>query len=163
MGGLLHAIKWNLSKKTYAHCLQPVEGMTSWPDDPREPLNAPGYIQMPGRPKTERRREPNEPAKPTKASKFGTIMRCRSCKQPGHNSKGCHKHSGAGGSTSAPGNTVTANNNLVLSSTPSSIAQSRKRKAAELSTSTSACHTRKRTSPTKKVCQPVLIQLNFWN
>nr|CAD39930.2 OSJNBa0091C12.8 [Oryza sativa Japonica Group] len=134
---------------------KPVEGMTSWPDDPREPLNAPGYIQMPGRPKTERRREPNEPAKPTKASKFGTIMRCRSCKQPGHNSKGCHMHSGAGGSTSAaatsaPGNTVTANNNLVLSSTPSSIAQSRKRKAAELSTSTSACHTRKRTSPTKK-------------
>lgn len=161
MGGLLHAIQWNLSKKTYAHCLQPVEGMTSWPDDPREPLNAPGYIKMPGRSKTERRRERNEPAKPTKASKFGTIMRCRSCKQPGHNSKGCHKHSGAGGSTSAPGNTVTANNNLVLSSTPSSIAQSRKRKSAELSTSTSACHTRKRTTPTKKVCQPVLIQLNF--
>ncbi|EEC72042.1 hypothetical protein OsI_04947 [Oryza sativa Indica Group] len=129
---------------------KPVEGMTSWPDDPREPLNAPGYIKMPGRPKTERRREPNEPAKPTKASKFGTIMRCRSCKQPGHNSKGCHKHSGAGGSTSAPGNTVTANNNLVLSSTPSSIAQSRKRKSAELSTSTSTCHTRKRTTPTKK-------------
>uniref|UniRef100_A0A0E0N6U5 Uncharacterized protein n=1 Tax=Oryza rufipogon TaxID=4529 RepID=A0A0E0N6U5_ORYRU len=37
-----------------------------------------------------------------------------------------------------------------MSSTPSSIAQSRKRKSAELSTSTSACHTRKRTTPTKK-------------
>lgn len=50
-------------KQTYAHCLIPVEGMNSWPVSEREPLNAPGYVKMPGRPKTERRREVHEPKK----------------------------------------------------------------------------------------------------
>lgn len=59
-------------KKVYAHCLQLLEGMSSWPEDDRQPLNAPGYIKMPGRPKTERRREAHEPAKATRASKIGT-------------------------------------------------------------------------------------------
>lgn len=86
-------------KKIYAHCLQPLEGMSSWPEDDRQPLNAPGYIKMPGRPKTERRREAHEPAKATRASKIGTIIRCRKCKQVGHNRSTCDKHNGEGSTT----------------------------------------------------------------
>ena len=39
-------------RKTYMYCLEPVEGQESWPISDREKLKAPGYIKMPGRPKT---------------------------------------------------------------------------------------------------------------
>uniref|UniRef100_A0A0E0LEN0 Uncharacterized protein n=1 Tax=Oryza punctata TaxID=4537 RepID=A0A0E0LEN0_ORYPU len=101
--------------------------MNSWPEDDREPLKAPGYIKMPGRPKTERRREASEPAKPTKASRMGTVITCRKCKQVGHNITSCDKHhEGAGGSSNIEPQGV---NNLVLSNTPHSDVQSKKRKA----------------------------------
>ncbi|EAY80539.1 hypothetical protein OsI_35719 [Oryza sativa Indica Group] len=67
-------------KKTYSHCLEPFEGMNNWPYDDRQPLNAPGYIKMPGRPRTERRREPTEAPKATRMLKMGTKIRCRQCK-----------------------------------------------------------------------------------
>uniref|UniRef100_A0A0E0QV14 Uncharacterized protein n=1 Tax=Oryza rufipogon TaxID=4529 RepID=A0A0E0QV14_ORYRU len=59
----------------------PLEGLSSWPEDNREPLTAPGYIKMPGRPRTERRREAHEAPKQTRVSRFGTKIRCRTCKQ----------------------------------------------------------------------------------
>ncbi|XP_066374845.1 uncharacterized protein [Miscanthus floridulus] len=82
--------------QTYSHCLNPVEGMNSWPASDREPLRAPGYVKMPGRPKTERRREPTEVRKATKMSKTGTIIRCSKCRLPGHNKSTCTNISGAG-------------------------------------------------------------------
>lgn len=85
-------------RSTHVHCLQPVEGMSAWPEDDREALNAPGYIKMPGRPRTKRRREMHEPPKPTKMSKYGTVIRCTSCKQIGHNKSTCAKHHGASSS-----------------------------------------------------------------
>ena len=39
-------------RKTYMYCLEPVEGQESWPISDRQKLKAPGYIKMPGRPKT---------------------------------------------------------------------------------------------------------------
>ena len=60
--------------QTYSHCLNPVEGMNSWPASDREPLRAPGYVKMPGRPKTERRREPTEVRKATKMSKLEQLL-----------------------------------------------------------------------------------------
>lgn len=76
---------------TYKHCLMPVEGMHSWPVSEKTPLNAPGYVRMPGRPKKERRREPTEKPKAGKISRVGTIIRCRKCNQVGHNRSTCDK------------------------------------------------------------------------
>ena len=46
--------------KTYAHCLQPVEGKAFWPvSDTAKPL-PPKYVRMPGRPKKERKRQDGE-------------------------------------------------------------------------------------------------------
>lgn len=138
-------------KSTYKHCLLPVEGMNAWPEDDREPLTAPGYIKMPGRPRTERRREAHEPAKPSKASKFGTKVRCRTCKQVGHNKSSCHKHNPAQTAGGSSQQVATPSHNLVLSNTPQSCAQSRKRKATGTLTTTTSASQSKATKPTKKV------------
>ena len=94
-------------KKTYEHCMQPVEGRTSWPISDRERPLPPKYVKMPGRPKKERKREVGEKKKPAKGkmSKKGTIIRCRKCKGIGHNRSTCEKRTGStSGSTrqSAP-------------------------------------------------------------
>ncbi|WVZ53833.1 hypothetical protein U9M48_004722 [Paspalum notatum var. saurae] len=85
-------------KKIYSHCLEPVEGMHSWPVSDRPKLKAPGYIRMPGRPKTERRREPQEKPKAKKMSRMGIRIRCTKCKGVGHNRASCDKKN-AGAST----------------------------------------------------------------
>jgi hypothetical protein len=102
-------------KQTYSHGLNPVEGMNSWPSSDRVPLRAPGYVKMPGRPKTERKRESTEGRKATKMPKTGTIIRCSKCHLPGHNRSTCEQRSGAGtshagGSTQPAGNTHGAMN-----------------------------------------------------
>lgn len=79
--------------RTYSHCLQPIEGMSNWPESDRPKLKAPGYVRMPGRPKKERRREATEAPKGTKMSKVGTKIRCSKCKQTGHNKSTCDKKS----------------------------------------------------------------------
>jgi hypothetical protein len=83
-------------KQTYSHCLNPIGGMNSWPASNRAPLRAPGYVKMPGRPKTERKREPTEVRKATKISKIGTVIRYSKCHLPGHNKSTCTNISGAG-------------------------------------------------------------------
>ena len=85
-------------KNTYSHCLNPVEGMQSWPESDMPTLRAPGYVKMPGRPKKERRREPQEPPKARKLSKVGTVIRCRKCKGTGHNRSTCDRRHGVKGS-----------------------------------------------------------------
>lgn len=87
--------------KTYEHCLQPVEGITSWPTSERPKPRAPAYVKMPGRPRKERRREPNEKPKSTRVSRVGTIIRCRLCKGIGHNRGSCMKRRGEA-ATNAP-------------------------------------------------------------
>ena len=78
-------------KKTYAYCLQPVDGMASWPISPRPRPVAPGYVKMPGRPKTQRNKEKGEKkVSKTKLPKTGTVIRCSKCKGTGHNKTTCH-------------------------------------------------------------------------
>jgi hypothetical protein len=64
-------------RKTYQHCLQPVQGRDNWPisDMPR-PLSL-AYVKIPGRPKTERRREPGEAPKGTHLSRLDVKIKCR--------------------------------------------------------------------------------------
>jgi hypothetical protein len=50
----------------------------------------PPYVKMPGRPKTQRKREPWEQPKGTKLSKVGIKMTCRLCGKSDHNARRCH-------------------------------------------------------------------------
>ncbi|KAB8103767.1 hypothetical protein EE612_036365 [Oryza sativa] len=133
-------------KKIYSQCLEPVEGMSSWPEDDKEPLNAPGYIKMPG----ETRRESNEPLKATKLSRIGSIIRCSKCKQIGHNKSTCNKHHGGGSSTPDSLQVVNPADNLVLSNTQQSSKQSRKRKSRTAANTNSASQSRKTVSSKQK-------------
>ncbi|WVZ51304.1 hypothetical protein U9M48_002459, partial [Paspalum notatum var. saurae] len=153
-------------KKTYTYCLQPLEGMTSWPVSNRPPLKAPGYVRMPGRPKKERIREPTEKPKSTRQiSRVGTVIRCRKCKQIGHNRSTCDKRNGpapntanSGAAPSAPTHHsqaapkapshhepvhAPAHTDIVQSNTQESTTTSKKRKAAQMSTKKMLCSSAK--------------------
>ena len=65
-------------RKSYMHCLEPVESQDSWPTSDRPKLRAPGYNKMPGRSKTQRTREPHEKPKATKMSRVGTVNNVQS-------------------------------------------------------------------------------------
>ena len=56
----------------------------------------PAHVKMPGRPKTQRRREQWEQPKRTKLSKVGIKMTCRLCGNSTHNSRKCPKNPEAG-------------------------------------------------------------------
>ncbi|CAL4997269.1 unnamed protein product [Urochloa decumbens] len=56
----------------------------------------PAYVRMPGRPKTERRREPGEAPKGTKLSRVGMKMKCSLCQKTTHNSRKCPRNPEAG-------------------------------------------------------------------
>ena len=81
---------------TYQYCLQPVQGPDNWSiSDMPKPL-PPAYVKMPGRPKTERRREPGEAPKGTKLSRKGIKMTCRLCRKSTHNARKCPLNPEAG-------------------------------------------------------------------
>jgi alpha-galactosidase len=123
--------------------------MESWPISDRPKLKSPGYIKMPGRPKTERKREPHEAPKATKMSRVGTIIRCHKCKQVGHNRSSCEKRSasaaasGAAPSTHAPSAPAPIN--------PSSTQQSSNSNKRNLSLASSSQKSIETKSTTKKV------------
>ena len=75
--------------KIYDHCLEPMEGEDSWPtaDQPRP--KPPGFITLPGRPNTERRRATDEGPKGTKLTRVGQQITCSNCKRKGHNIGSC--------------------------------------------------------------------------
>ena len=56
---------------------------------------------MPGRPKTQRTREPHEKPKATKVSRVGSVMRCGKCKCTGHNRASYDRRSGKNQSAGA--------------------------------------------------------------
>jgi len=79
-------------EKTYAHFLQPVEGMQNWHTSERPKPLPPKQLKMPGRPAKERKREPHEkPKSATRLSKKGSVIRCKKCKQVGHNRSTCDR------------------------------------------------------------------------
>uniref|UniRef100_A0ACD5VJ30 Uncharacterized protein n=1 Tax=Avena sativa TaxID=4498 RepID=A0ACD5VJ30_AVESA len=81
-------------RKTYAHCLQPVEGMPEWPISNMPRPVALGHIAMPCRKKKSRTREPEEKPGSTRVSRTGTTIRCGKCKQLGHNKTSCERRNG---------------------------------------------------------------------
>jgi len=105
-------------RKTYMHCLEPVEGQDSWPTSDRPKLRAPGYIKMPSRPKTQRTREPHEKPKATKMFRVGTVIRCAKCKCTGHNSSSCDKRSATAPSGGAASGSATRGMSGTVPSAP---------------------------------------------
>jgi hypothetical protein len=73
----------------YDHVLQPLEGKENWPEATNPRPFPPIRKKMPGRPKTERRREEGEKPKGTKLSKKGTKITCSLCGGLGHNKRKC--------------------------------------------------------------------------
>jgi hypothetical protein len=84
--------------KTYDHVLKPIEGPTNWPvSDMPKPL-PPAYVNMPRRPKTQRRRDQGVERilKSTKLGNVGIKMTCKLCGTTGHNSRSCKKNPESG-------------------------------------------------------------------
>lgn len=104
-------------KKTYAYCLQALEGRAAWPVSQRPKPKAPRHINMPGRKKKCRTREEEEKPKTSKVSKVGTVIKRSLCKHSGHNKTTCKQRNGvpsaSAPSASAPSGTAP------LSATPS--------------------------------------------
>ncbi|OMO84172.1 Transposase, MuDR, plant [Corchorus capsularis] len=80
----------------YANVLQPMTGRSDWPKAPggQLPIQPPPFERVPGRPKTARRKKPDEPNKDkddTHLSRVGQIQTCSKCQQQGHNKKSCKK------------------------------------------------------------------------
>ena len=87
--------------KTYQHVLQPVEGPANWPISDMPRPHPPAFVKMPGRPKTQRRREEGEQPKGTKLTRVGIKMSCRLCKKTDHNARRCPKNPEAGNKVNA--------------------------------------------------------------
>lgn len=87
--------------KTYQFCLQPVEGQESWPISEMPKPLPPAYVKMPGRPKTQRTREPQEKPKGTKVSRVGIKMKCSACHSTKHNIRTCTYKKEAGSKKNA--------------------------------------------------------------
>jgi hypothetical protein len=79
-------------KDTYQHVLYPVEGPENWPISSMPRPAPPAYVKLPGRPKTERRREQGEEPKGKKLSRVGIKMSCSSCGKNDHNIRRCPKN-----------------------------------------------------------------------
>ncbi|XP_050211451.1 uncharacterized protein LOC126661643 [Mercurialis annua] len=81
--------KEEIYKSAYSFMMQPVRGRLMWPESELELVIPPYYKKMPGRPKQARRRDIHETTKTGKISRHGRVMRCKLCKEPGHNIKSC--------------------------------------------------------------------------
>ncbi|XP_050238220.1 uncharacterized protein LOC126687706 [Mercurialis annua] len=81
--------------KSYAKFIQPVRGRKLWPQLNYPTILPPVIAKKPGRPKKNRRKDKDEPQKPTfgKLSKKGVGMTCTLCKGQGHNKKSCNLRS----------------------------------------------------------------------
>ena len=89
--------------RTYSENINPMPDEVTWPVVEHDPILPPLITRMPGRPKKNRRREPNEPP-PTSQSKRSTTLRCCICKDFGHNKRTCPRYSfGPSGSSNERG------------------------------------------------------------
>jgi hypothetical protein len=75
--------------QVYSHVLQPVEGKENWPVATNPRPFPPVKMKMPGRPKTERRREEQEKPRGNKLSRKSCIQRCSMCGSENHNKRKC--------------------------------------------------------------------------
>ncbi|OIT26970.1 hypothetical protein A4A49_29940 [Nicotiana attenuata] len=96
----LTEIHWWYSKEAYllaySHKLQPVRGEKFWKVEASHAVEPPEFVKMDGRPKVKRTTEKNETVNRKgewMQSRKGSIMKCSTYRQPGHNARGCTKHS----------------------------------------------------------------------
>ncbi|KAL5727700.1 hypothetical protein ACHQM5_000865 [Ranunculus cassubicifolius] len=93
----MYVSKWfkvETYKKSYGFFLQPLNGEKLWSKQSGMHILPPIDKRMPGRPKKNRRKDPNEESKKSKAnsteiSRKGRVMHCTRCTLPGHNAKSC--------------------------------------------------------------------------
>ena len=64
-------------------------GQLEWAEIRQLAPLAPHIYKPPGRTPKQRKRAPDEPRNPYKASRLNRPVRCEKCKDEGHNSRGC--------------------------------------------------------------------------
>ena len=73
----------------YKEVLPRMPSQSEWAETGQPAPLAPHIYKPPGRPPKQRKRAPDEPKNPYKASRLNRPVRCRKCKKEGHNSRGC--------------------------------------------------------------------------
>ena len=81
--------------RTYSFLINPINGPNLWAKTPYDPLLPPKEKRQPGRPKTKRIKEPDEPQNPYKLRRTCLVMKCKKCGQPGHNIRSCRHEVGS--------------------------------------------------------------------
>ncbi|CAN0889343.1 hypothetical protein LINGRAHAP2_LOCUS16067, partial [Linum grandiflorum] len=84
------------AKKAYRFGLPPLVGKQAWPETIGLTVYPPKSVRLPGRPRTERRKEagelgsrPTRNGSGTEVLRTGLIMHCRRCGAEGHNVRRC--------------------------------------------------------------------------
>ncbi|XP_058214249.1 uncharacterized protein LOC131325810 [Rhododendron vialii] len=80
--------------KTYDFTIKPIPDQTMWVRKDLDPIEPPLFRVKSGRPRKNRRKGPDEPKNPIGGpskgvKKYYTCLKCRICKQLGHNSRTC--------------------------------------------------------------------------
>ncbi|XP_047331158.1 uncharacterized protein LOC124934683 [Impatiens glandulifera] len=96
-----HWYKKDTYLKAYMVDIQTLRGPEFWKSDIKEKILSPKQGRPLGRPKTSRRRTPEEPKSHGKRSRKGRKMHCTNCGKEGHNKKGCNTIA-SGGIANAP-------------------------------------------------------------
>ena len=73
----------------YKEVLPPMPGQSEWAETGRPAPLAPHIYKPLGRPPKQRKKAPDQPRNPNKASRLNRPVRCWKCKKEGHNSRGC--------------------------------------------------------------------------
>ena len=69
----------------YKEVLPPMPGQSEWAETRQLAPLAPHIYKPPGWPPKQRKRAPDEPRNPYKASRLNKPIRCGKCKKEGHN------------------------------------------------------------------------------
>ncbi|KAH7859412.1 hypothetical protein Vadar_000761 [Vaccinium darrowii] len=85
--------------KSYNYIIKPIPDQTMWVHTEFDPISPPPLRKKSGRPKKNRRKANDEPENPKRGGvrKHYTTLKCRLCKQPGHNARTCSKKSTTAG------------------------------------------------------------------
>ncbi|KAK3188303.1 hypothetical protein Dsin_027864 [Dipteronia sinensis] len=77
--------QYSCSCGSWQGMIHPIPQQKMWPEMEMEKLLPPHFQTQPGRPKLQRKREPDEKAK---GGRSETVV-CTSCQKPGHNKRTC--------------------------------------------------------------------------